>query len=932
MKTLKKILLLSCFFICFPAFSIWKTPPSHTTYFEQKVSDNLFLFYNESYQKQSLDLHKYTQNLNEEFKKVFPYSPYYRTNSIIFASPESQIVNGVATIFPLPRVIIYSSPVTILDFFSISNWTQDSLSHEIAHLYQINSQTKYSYGLSYFFPLFLWFVYPNIYLHDLVLEGNAVLHESIYGTGGRLFSGWARAIVFSQLKSNITLKRIFHKYNDSFSSLEKYIHGGYFYSYLLTKFSLKKVNELFSIHSKNTLIPVGFYSLNRSFKKNLGESFYSLFKKYIKHYKLQAINQKSSPEKPFLTSRIFSKLNRNNKNIFFLISDSKSSPELVTFRKKNLKWTKQKKDLPLGKVFFIEGIPYSASNYTTTPIETTFSLFDENYKALEKYKSQFVMDIVKNKTISLDVTQALTHIKLLINNKFYGHTHSSAILDDRGNVYYFKNKNKTRTLYKNKTPLWSYKGYYGFPVEADNQGVYFIASTPYGSSLFLYSNGAVSRISNSDTIIDGRKINDNQFLVAEAAPRHYEYKIITTQLQNQTPHLYKYSFQKKKINTSQIKIKQKHNPKTYSYIKNWRLENISLNISHSFKDTFKIYMQSLVTLSDLLGYNRFNVKYLIDKYKQRISLSYSNTKYRLSYKVSPLYEKGLLHMKTDKELVETLENLGFFKKQHLYIPWDLDPNIFIKKKSVPYQTRSLKFDLKLAVFDQKRWTMDLFQQFSFGEKAFNYESHWNRYIGHSGRMLIGYSKKYRYAFSHDLKFNFSTFYKAFHLQKNEKYKTFFSKGGVFLFSKDLGKEFYFSLSGLWSRDSWSRESKSIFSLSEKSAYFIHSFKHTVESINQINMNIQKTLNFSYYPNFFPLSLSRWAPLAGISFSSFKDSSLPAGYHNLLNTYLGGEFEFMANHKAKFSAGISLGFVWKWHKKLDENPRELHGGVFVKADF
>ena len=196
------------------------------------------------------------------------------------------------------------------------------------------------------------------------------------------------------------------------------------------------------------------------------------------------MKQKTSEEDILITSSVSPPLNSDDKNIFFLISDLKTPPSLVVLDKKTQSFSLTKKDLPLGKVFLIDGIYHSASSGQTSVTTKQFTLFKEGYKPSKKYISKYVMDRVQNKTLSLNTEQSLDQIRLLVDDTFYDNTHSSAIMNQKGNIYYFKNKGSTRTLYENKIPLWSYKGYYGFPVEADQEGLYFIAATKYGSSLF----------------------------------------------------------------------------------------------------------------------------------------------------------------------------------------------------------------------------------------------------------------------------------------------------------------------------------------------------------------------------------------------------------------------------------------------------------------
>ena len=369
--------------------------------------------------------------------------------------------------------------------------------------------------------------------------------ESLYGTGGRLFSGWARAFVFSQIKNQISLKRIFNDYSDPFSRREKYLHGGYFFAYLMENHSLESVNKIFFHHKKHILFPIGMQSINRAFNKTFGENFQSLFEKYREFYLSKALNQKSSEAPSLLTSRITVPLNSDDKRIYFLISDGKTPPQLVILNKKTMELSKERRDMPLGKVFFIDNSFYSTGKgYTETMVSET-SLFKEGYIPLKKYNSRYVMDIKKDKVISFDTSKGPTEFPLYVNGSFYDSIQSTALMDEEGNIYYFKQNKNIRTLYSNKIPLWSFEGYYSFPVDVDEEGVYFIGPTQYGSSLFLYSKDRVFRLSSSDTIVAGRKIHGNQFLVSEVGPQSYSYKIITTMEREELPYLYKYSFEKR---------------------------------------------------------------------------------------------------------------------------------------------------------------------------------------------------------------------------------------------------------------------------------------------------------------------------------------------------------------------------------------------------
>lgn len=551
-----------------PLYCLGYAPPSDNPYSQQKISNQVEIFFANEYKDYSSLLHKNTLSIKNKLDEVFSLPHYYRKYDVIFLSSKNQIPLSAARVLPTPVATIFTHPVSYMDSLSIFDPVfQSLLIHEMTHLHQLSFQTKVSYLSSYFFPSLFWFVYPNIYMSSFVMEGHAVLMESIYGAGGRLFSGSARALVFAQLKSGYNLRKSINRHNNFFSSgLEKYLQGAYFFSYLHSRYPLKKINKLFYNNSKNFLFPIGIYALNRSFKKTFNKNYTTLFKEYKEHYSFLAEQQQSSQNKVLFRSQDSFYLNSDEKNLYLLISDLKSPPQLVILNKKTQNLSFKKVDMPLGKVFLINEVFYSAGLGQTSTLEKKFSLFKHGYKPLKKYNSHYVMDISQNKVLSVNVEKSFQQIGLFVNNKFYDVISSSAILDNKENIYYFKKNKNKRTLFKNKTPVFSYNAYYGFPVEADEQGIYFIAPTKYGSSLFMYSDNQVWRVSNSDTITTARKINSNEFLVSEVTNKDYEYKIIQTIKRKERPYLYKYSFQKEEIlaknsqSLQTLSVKEMENP------------------------------------------------------------------------------------------------------------------------------------------------------------------------------------------------------------------------------------------------------------------------------------------------------------------------------------------------------------------------------------
>ena len=604
-------------------------------------------------------------------------------------------------------------------------------------------------------------------------------------------------------------------------------------------------------------------------------------------------------------------------------------PYLVALNKQTKAVSITKKDLPLGKVFLIDGTYYSRGTGLVTTTKQKFTLFKEGYKPLKKYISQYVQDWRPDRVLSLDTRQSLESLKLLVNNKPYGTTHSSAILGPQNHIYYFKNKGARRTLYKNQKPLISFKSYYGFPVEADSNNIYFIAATKYGSSLFSYSQGQIFRLSRSDTIVNARKINSKEFLVTEITPKNFEYKVVKIRRKKEIPYFYQYAFKKKELKLQAIS-KKDHAPTTYHSFLDWKLRYGNFSLSLIRPKEFRI--NSSFYFIDSLNQNELTINHSWNKSYNHWALSYSNQKSRMAFQISPSYQGGVLSLENDKNQISTFEHLNLLTDKNLYTKWLTlkdDLNIFIKKKRLIYQDRSLLFKMAYPIFRKNRLTISLLNQLKLGEKQFNKDNKWISYLNNSGHLKLTYSRKYPLAFSEDQKLIGNTFYNLFYLNKTNK--KYLSVGSSLFFQKNLGKETYISTYGSLTKGLWNRNPQRILNTERnKDAVFsFYTFKQQVQNLHTININLQKVLNHSLYPSYLPIALSRWAPFTGSSFISFEDKELETGYHYILHAYVGGSFEFMLNYKARAKVAASLGYLWKWQKHLGENPAQLEATFYIK---
>ena len=564
-----KKFLLSILIIPYFAFSF--VPAGDNDYFILK-EDQYRIIFDEQYLDSIDQINQKVKTQMDSMSK-FKKRTLAEPINIILLSPKSQISNAFATVIPFYTIGMYPTGVIALTVLSEPNWFDGVFEHELNHVFQL-SHSKYPllWRKIFRFPSILWFLiikqfnpYPNIFLPRFITEGDAVLKESLDRNGGRLYSGAARAFVYSQIRhyqyqiDKFTEEKLLTmKFYNPHVGNEIYLHGGYLMAMLAEKYSQDTIHSFFSVNKdkppKKETKKIQEETIDKILSPSFGKIFSfqhswpflkNIVKAYFNHYLKEASQQKYSTTPVRFESSVCTPFNQLRDELFFLTSDFKSTPTLNIFNKKEKKWTDQKIDLPLGKVFKIDNKYYSRSTQRVAPNTTHYSLFSKGFKSNKKFDSKYVTDIKNNKILSIDTKNNLDSFKLYLNDKFYTNVHSDALFDKNENIYYFKQKGTRRTLYRNKTPLLSYAGYYGNLLEIDETGaVYFTGASRYGSSVYQYKSGSISRVVSSDTVLQARKINKKEFIVCEVTPYKYEYKIVPQVKINEKPVFYKYNFKK----------------------------------------------------------------------------------------------------------------------------------------------------------------------------------------------------------------------------------------------------------------------------------------------------------------------------------------------------------------------------------------------------
>lgn len=483
-------------------------------------TDKYLITFTKQYEKEAAFI---KENL-DDFLKVndssFGYS-FDEPLRIVLISNNIQVANAFSTQVPYNMTAFYNGGTSMVDYFGTTSWLSTILTHELIHNYQLNakkseiSKTLHKYLGNNFMPVWATIVpfwtLPNLMLPTGLLEGNAVLNESIYNNGGRLYNGRFKALVNSLAFANKITPTSFINDTLEFPYTEaKYTIGGYYMQYLASIYGIDKVNSFFYNHSIHSINP---FLLNETFYETFGVSY----EKSITHF---VASQKKSNLgfTPLLNGKILATsnseiyLNKVDNEIVFLTNNLKTRPILNRFDSNTNQLNQTETTLKNGTLFTIAGKLYSNSEGYISSTLYKQGLFDEDANIFPASVGKAIQDIKNNKTASFKISESFDKPALYLDDEFIDFVASSAMLDSDGNLYYFKQDGLKRTLYKNKSSLFSFDGYSSKITDIVGDAIYFISNTAYGSGLFKYQNGKFYQITDADNIISAKVINENKIL------------------------------------------------------------------------------------------------------------------------------------------------------------------------------------------------------------------------------------------------------------------------------------------------------------------------------------------------------------------------------------------------------------------------------------
>ncbi len=810
------------------------------------------------YEKLAPKIFGFEKKVFEKYEKLFGYMLDDKLY-LIFASSNNQIANAFSTQFPLNMQVDYIGGSLMSDYFSTTSWFKTILSHESAHNFQLNAKKnpisaflhKIVKNTPYTSLLFIpVFPVPNIFESSFILEGNAVLNESLFANGGRLYSGEALAMSVLQAKAGyITPQRVYNDHLFFPYKTHHYIVGGFFQLFLAQKYGLKKTNRYFLAYSDQWL---PFFT-NSVFKTHFGKNFEEELKEYNQWLLKKGESFIPTQAKKIVSSKSAISLSSDKKEIFFLITDKKSAPKLVRFDKKSGSFSFESGDYLFGKVFKIDGKFYTRSYAKTKKNKIEIALFNENGVVEKNSGGKVLQDILSDKKeLYFAVKSSFDEPKLYKDGKYLYKVNSSVITDSGEDIYYFRQKGKKRTLYKNEKALFSFNGYYSKAVDIDSKKrVLFISNSSSGTTLYRYDpNSGIQRVLDSDDVIDAKLIDDENLLVEVIRADKIEMLQTKISPKNQSPFEVSYFFESEDNKSIEMKTYKTHK---YKPIKNLRYS--SLNQFVELNENNEIDFNLRATFADPLEQNYFSLFLSRLNNKTIMGTGYLNEQNLANFYID-------LYAVLEEEKSVKSRGVGF----NGYLKYPLYKNV--------YKSADFKIGYHLDSNKDERSPLSIALSFS-DTKRFGYSFYPN---DKNALKIYGVNDREDYIFG--AKYNFS---KGFDREVFLKALFEYSKSDL----KDLDAK--------KSRGVWVDDAK-ISGIDDPSRIVMGSLVNDiyVKDVLKCGVGISKVFNASAYFYSFPLSLRREALYTKYSYYNL---GVKNGRLNIDEYTLGLTLELLLMHKS-----------------------------------
>ncbi len=834
------------------------------------VDDNIEVLYSDEHKELSKKVLSYEKGIIKSYEKSFGYK-LDDMQRVGILSSHNQIANGYSTQIPFNLQIDYSGGALMSDYFCTSSWIRELLIHESAHNFQLNPKKNklsfYAHKIVKNAPLtWLGFVpifpIPNFAESSFILEGNAVLNESRFNLGGRLYSGEYLAMVITQARAKyITPQRTYNEHLYFPYRSHHYIVGGFFQAFLAQKYGIDRVNSYFYNFS-GQWIPL---FTNSIFQKTFGQNYEELLCLFSKDILDKHKNFRATKGKKIASSKSKFRLFSNKKEISFLSSNHLSNPLFYTYQKDSKKIKFRESDFISGRFVQKDDKYYTSASKYSAVDKIEIALFDENANILNESRSKAVQAILSDgRFVYFDIASSFDSPSLFVGDEFYGHVNSSVYVDSKDNIYYAIQKGKTRTIYKNRKPLFSYQGWYGFVSDVDGDNIIFIASTSDGSSVYSFCNGEIKRLSHNDDIVDAKVIDKNSLLVETIGADSYNFYEINKEPFVSDIFEIKYFFEDdKRFKDFDFSAKSlKKDATKYNALTNLTYSSLEQGFEQT-EDDFVFNLSA--NFEDPLSQNQLNIYF--SKYDSTVAgIGYKNSAYRLSFGIDIF---GVI------EAEDGIDSRDYGANISLDYPFYLSP--FSK----------IDTSLDYIISEDKEEQSPLILSMNFlSSRSFGHSMYPNDY-----QKLSIFGSKY---------------------EDNSD----FSVGMKYKITKDLGSEFYLGggveyakadIENYGEKDGIKIVQRTYAPHDNISLFEMPSLKDDlfVKEIGVGELSLHKVLNLHKYSFYFPLSLRREAIYAKYR---YYDITTPSNEQNRYNELtLGSTFDLLLIHN--FPIPLSMEYIY-----------------------
>ena len=619
--------------------------PNDTNYYKATLKDDVELIYS----KKNIPFAKHVADVEskiaKEYKALYGWELDERLY-VTLASSHNQIANAFSSQWPNNSQVNYMGGTQLIDKFSSTSWLDTLLYHESAHNYQYNVKgSAISRGLHSLFGngFFLFpspFIVPNIAENSFMLEGNAVLNESWHGNGGRLYSGLFRAQTILQAEAgNIVASDVYNQKQQFPYGDIHYIQGGFYNLFVAQKYGMKNLNSYFKNYSSYWYLPL---FTNASMRESVGRDFETTLEEFSKSYKTLATDFIKAKGERVASSQFYYSLNSDKEKIFFTTNESGvRAPELLVIDKQTQQLQKRRESFIGGKVIKVADEYFTQGSKHTSLTEIHQGLFDSDGFVKKGTESKMIQGYLSDgRALYFDVASSFAQPQLYVDGKFYARVNSSVFIDTQDNIYYFKQEKKVRTLYKNRTPLLSYRGFYGIVSDVDSKGsIYFIANSKLGSTLYRYRDSKITRASNADNIAGAKLLNDKELLLCAINDKEYYYVKSKLTTKGERPYEVKLFFEDESYyGDFQPMRRESLTTKTITAKERYRAP---LDMHYSATELGLYYTPNglagtlNINFADPLMQNSFNAFAMRDDENiSMVGVGYSNSMHRLSYNLS----------------------------------------------------------------------------------------------------------------------------------------------------------------------------------------------------------------------------------------------------------------------------------------------------------